>query len=213
MSSILTSQHADAVPNEKTARKAMLTSNAPEERDVLTAIWYQITTMENLAWTVTATEPLDVKPATFSEALASASVNLDQAWKENQVTKETILTALKPLCRFTSAFVSFEELSKQDEICFNPHPQHKDPPLYGINSKGLARLTAVTHGFWRRRSQLARFNFDRFCTCRPASEQEIQRAIDLAVSKVDSNAGEELTSGARVSDIFTIFNIFQECTS
>lgn len=50
---------------EREARKAMLASQSMEERDVLTAIWYQVTTVDQLAWTVTATEPLDVKPATL----------------------------------------------------------------------------------------------------------------------------------------------------
>lgn len=50
---------------EREARKAMLASPSMEERDVLTAIWFQVTTVDQLAWTVTATEPLDVKPATL----------------------------------------------------------------------------------------------------------------------------------------------------
>ena len=61
------------IPQEKQARQAMLISKSPEEKDVLTAIWYQVTTIANLTWTVTATDPMNVKPATFSEALKTAS--------------------------------------------------------------------------------------------------------------------------------------------
>ena len=60
-------------PEERSARRAMLASTSLEEKDVLTALWYQVTTVAQLAWTVTATEPMDVKPATFSLALQQAS--------------------------------------------------------------------------------------------------------------------------------------------
>ena len=84
--------------------------------------------------------------------------------------KNDILEALRPLCRFTSAFVTVEEIGKGDATCFSPHPQHQDPPLYGINARGLARLTAVTHGFWLRRSQVARFATETTLRCRPATD-------------------------------------------
>tara|TARA_B100000035_G_scaffold199052_1_gene170079 strand:- start:736 stop:1188 length:453 start_codon:yes stop_codon:yes gene_type:complete len=122
------------------------------------------------------------------------------------VTKEQVLEALKPLCRFTSAFVTQEEISSEDTACFCKHPDHVDPPLFGINGKGLARLTAITHGFWLRRSQVARFNIERNTRCRPATDVELQRALALAASKVDCNAGEELTSQARVC--FSYYTMF-----
>jgi len=58
-------------------------------------------------------------------------------------------------------------------------------------------MTAITHGFWKRRSMVARIPVASLVTCRPASDDEVRRALELAASKVDANAGEELTSRAR----------------
>ena len=133
---------------------------------------------------------------TLSQAISRASNALDQAWKRSRITKPEIFEALKPLCRFTSAFVTEEEI-KGDESSFNRHPDHLDPPMFGINGKGLSRLTAVTRGFWERRSQVALYQMVSLTECTPATEEEVERAIKLATSKVDMNAGEELTATAR----------------
>ena len=134
--------------------------------DVLTALWYQATTVAELAWTVAATNPIEAAmPMTLSQAMMRASSHLDQAWTRTQVTKPEIFEALKPLCRFTSAFVTEEEI-KGDEHCFSRHPDHSDPPMYGINGKGLAVLTAVTKGFWTRRSQVALYQMASLTRCK-----------------------------------------------
>ena len=113
-------------------------------------------TVAELAWTVAATNPIEAVPLTLAQAISHASRCLDAAWTRKQITKPEILDALKPLCRFTSAFVTEEEAAG-DEHCFAKHPEHDDPPLFGINGKGLAKLTALTRGFWLRRSQVALF--------------------------------------------------------
>ena len=132
-----------------------------------------------------------------TQALSQASQKLDQAWMATQVTKGWILDALKPLCRFTSAFVTAAEIGQGDQNCFNAHPTQRDPQVFGINSKGLARITAGTHGFWLRRSQVARLDVAALARCRPATDAEVAKALDLTASKVDTNAGEDLTSQAR----------------
>ena len=124
--------------------------------DVLTALWFQATTVAELSWTVAATNPIEAVPMTFAQAISQASRALDAAWGQKQITKPEIINALKPICRFTSAFVTEEEIT-EDAHCFSKHPDYEDPPLFGINGKGLARLTALVRGFWIRRSQVALF--------------------------------------------------------
>lgn len=176
----------------------MLEARSPEEKDVLTAMWYQKTTADELSWLVTATEPHDVAPMTLTQALSTASRALDAAWAGPVVTKKTILEALRPVCRFVSAFVTEPEIGAEDGDCFALHPDHTEPALYGINARGLARITAVTHGFWKRRAHVARMvSAHDEPPLVPASEEETARALQLAKAKVDANAGEELTAAAR----------------
>ncbi len=120
----------------------------------MTALWFQAMTVAELSWTVAATNPIEAVPMNFAQTISQASRALDKAWERKQITKPEIIDALKPICRFTSAFVTKEEIVG-DEHCFSKHPDHEDPPLFGINGKGLARLTALVRGFWIRRSQVA----------------------------------------------------------
>ena len=62
-----------------------------------------------------------------TQALSQASQKLDQAWMATQVTKGWILDALKPLCRFTSAFVTAAEIGQGDQNCFNAQDNGGDP--------------------------------------------------------------------------------------
>ena len=180
----------------------MLKAISPEEKDVVTALWYQTVTFHDMGWMVTATVAEDVLPRTFSGALGDASKSLDLAWRKTQVTKEDVLAALRPLCRFVCAFVTEVSLFRmlvvvpfkmpfltfsalcQAEVgdspeCVVSKPHTADPVRYGINPRGLARMTAVTHGFWVRRSQVARFSVSGLVACRPASDREVERVCLL----------------------------------
>ena len=89
---------------------------SPEEKDVLTALWYQTVTFHDMGWMVTATVAEDVMPTTFSQALTQASAMLDRAWAATRVTKETVFAALRPLCRFVSAFVTAAEVGTDQTL-------------------------------------------------------------------------------------------------
>ncbi len=169
-------------------------NNIREYTSVVAALWFECMVSLDMQYTMRAFDP----GGKFSEAVERCVLVFAKEFRESRsISKATAFASLCPLARFYCSFVPAREIDLDLEIMpyFQPHPRSED--FFAITPQGLAYLLPIVCSYFAHRDTLRALRWQEAARGVPASDVEVQRAIDMVKGRGDSYATDQLLDEIR----------------
>ena len=157
------------------------------------ALWFQCMVALQIEFTMAAFD----KGLGYIETTKKCALDFKKIFfSQRRLSKSEIYQALTPLSRFVSAFPNKDEVcSGLEEGIFTEHPRIEDS--CAITPHGLRTLGLYCRAYWLRRTHLRAFVWENEPLGKPASAEQVERALKVALGRADSRATDKLLDEAR----------------
>ncbi len=169
-------------------------NDVKEYTSVIAALWFECMVSLDMQYTMRAFDP----GGKFTEAVETCVHLFAKEFRGSRsISKVTAFTCLCPLARFYCSFVPEREVNLDLEIMpyFQPHPRSED--FMAITPQGLAYLLPIVRAYFAHRDTLRRLKWQEEAQGAPASDVQVQRAVDMVKGRGDSYATDQLQDEIR----------------
>lgn len=181
---------------EQELRKQMVEQHdrgAVEVLVALCALWAQASTLERIDYLIDKNG--DGLKLNFADSLRETQARVDRLGRREAfcVTKEECYSALRPIVRYLTSFVSEGLLSDDNRPLFEMHPSGYFAP----SVKVLEMIMPLVAYAWKRRDVLSKIKWEDKSNEAPATEDEVGRAVVVCRANIDMVASDTFMDKVR----------------